>query len=152
MGLVEIAASFAAALLIGVLARGTWRTTLLLLPSLLAVYWFQPLIPLRSFDFWLPTLTLALVILTWLVTSKADVWQAPHNFYILLLIVGVATFVNLSRYFLPASILTATTPPPFIQYLAFVLLLSVVILSLFWLSKRRPSQAISTVIVLLVLI
>ena len=48
-----------AALLVGALARGALRIYFLLALSVLAVYWFQPVIPLRSFDFWLPSLSLA---------------------------------------------------------------------------------------------
>jgi alginate O-acetyltransferase complex protein AlgI len=150
MGLVEIAASVTAALLVGALARGTWRTTLLLLLSVLAVYWFQPVIPLRSFDFWLPSLTLAFVILTWLVTSGTVAWRARQNVYALLLIVGAATFIALSRYFLPGPYLTATAPPPFIHYLFLILLLAVVIILFFWSSRRHESQTITFVIVLLI--
>ncbi|HJS17900.1 MAG TPA: MBOAT family O-acyltransferase [Anaerolineales bacterium] len=152
MGLVEIAASFAAALLVGVLARGAWRTTLLLILSTLAVYWFQPVVPLRSFDFWLPSLTLALVILTWFITSRPDTWRARQNLTALLLIIGVVTLVDLSRYLLPASIFTASAPPQFFQYLVFAILLAIVILSFAWLSRFRLSQTISFVIVLLIVI
>ena len=35
----------------------------------LAVYWLQPLSPVRYLEFWLPSLTLALVGLSWLVTT-----------------------------------------------------------------------------------
>jgi D-alanyl-lipoteichoic acid acyltransferase DltB (MBOAT superfamily) len=149
MGLVQIAASVVAALLVGALARGTLRTNLLLALSVLAVFWFQPAIPLRSFDFWLPSLTLALVILTWLVTVTPGEWRSRQNLHALLLIVGVATVVNLSRYFLPSPILTATTPPPFLQYLGFTFLLAIVILLLLWASRRSPSRTITAVIVLL---
>jgi alginate O-acetyltransferase complex protein AlgI len=152
MGLLEIAVSVAAALLVGALARGIWRTTFLLILSVLAVYWLQPVIPLRSFDFWLPSLTLAFVLLTWLVTSNAGAWRAHQNLYALLLIVGVAAVVELSRYFLPQPFLTATTPPAFFQYLFFTLILAVVILSLFQLSRRRLSQTLTLVIVLLIAI
>jgi len=152
MGLLEIAVSVAAALLVGALARGTWRTILLLILSVLAVYWFQPVIPLRSFDFWLPSLTLAFVILTWLVTSNAGAWRLRQNLYALLLIVGMATVVALSRYFLPKPILTATTPPSFLQYLFLVLILAAFILLLFLFSRRRQSQIITFVIVLLIFV
>jgi alginate O-acetyltransferase complex protein AlgI len=148
MGLVEIAASVAAALLVGALARGTWRTTLLIILSVLAVYWFQPTIPLRFFDFWLPSLTLAFVVLTWLITSQAGAWKARQNLSALLLIAGVATVVELSRYFLPSPFLSAT-PPPFLQYLFLILILAVFLVVLFQFSRRRPSQTISFVIVLL---
>ena len=152
MGLVEIAVSFAAALLVGALARGAWRTMLLLILSTLVVYWFQPVVPLRSFDFWLPSITLALVILTWFITSKPDTWRARQNLTALLLIIGVATLVDLSRYFLPDSIFTASAPPQFFQYLVFAILLAIVILSFVWLSRFRQSQIISLIIVLLIVI
>ena len=152
MGLVEIAASVIAALLVGVLARRAWRTILLLALSVIAVYWFQPAVPLRSFDFWLPSLTLALVILTWFVTSQRGAWRDRQNLNALLLIVGIATFISLSRYFLPDPVLTATAPPPFLTYLIFTLLLAAAILTFSWLSQRRQSQVISTVIFLLIVI
>src|SRR5512133_1858518 len=101
MGPIEIAASFAAATLVGALTHGAWRTYILLALSIFAVYWFQPAIPLRSFDFWLPSLTLAFVILTWLITSKTDAWHERQNRIAFFIIVAIATFVELSRYFLP---------------------------------------------------
>src|SRR5215216_7627300 len=104
MGLLQIAASFAAAILVGVLARGAWRTYLLLALSVFAVYWFQPAIPIRSFDFWLPSLTLVLVLLTWFITVQPVAWHARTNWIALLIIVGVASFVELSRYIFPNSI------------------------------------------------
>ncbi|HEY5984966.1 MAG TPA: hypothetical protein VIV12_01095, partial [Streptosporangiaceae bacterium] len=91
MGLIEIAASIATALLVGVLTRGAWRTYLLLALSVFAVYWLQPAIPLRSFDFWLPSITLALVILTWFITSQPETWRASQNVIALGIIVGIAT-------------------------------------------------------------
>jgi D-alanyl-lipoteichoic acid acyltransferase DltB (MBOAT superfamily) len=151
MGLIEIAASFAAAILVGVLTRGTWRTYLLLALSVLAVFWFQPAIPLRSFDFWFPALTLGFVILTWFITSKADTWRARQNLIALFIIIGIATSTDLSRYFLPKPILTATTPPQFIQYLVLVLILAAIISFFFWLSHRQ-SWTLSFAIILFIAI
>src|SRR5215203_5603140 len=109
MGLIEIGVSVAAALLVGALpkrhrdkvTRGAWRTYLLLGLSVLAVYWFQPAIPLRSFDFWLSNLTLALVILTWFITSQSGAWRERSNIIALSIIVGLVTLVDLSRYIFP---------------------------------------------------
>jgi alginate O-acetyltransferase complex protein AlgI len=151
MGLVEIAASFSAALLVGALTRGAQRTVLLLILSVLAVYWFQPVVPLRSFDFWLPSLTLAFVILTWFITSRSDAWRIRQNLITLFIIFGIATLVVLSRYFLPDPVLTATTPPQFVQYLVFAVVLAIVILSFSWLS-RRQSWILSAAIVLLIVV
>ena len=151
MGLIQVGASILTALLIGVLTRGALRTYLLLASSVLAVYWFQPALPLRSFDFWLPSLSLALTILTWLVVSPLGVWRLRQNLTGLSIILGLVTLIVLSRYLLPDPILTATTPPQFFQYLVFLLLAGLTFSSLGWMS-RRHTWAISGVICLLILL
>src|SRR5215207_5026085 len=103
MGLLQIGVSILAALLVGMLTRtrGAVRTYLLLALSVLAVYWFQTLVPLRSFDFWLPSISLALVILVWFITSHPDAWLARQNVYGLFIILGVVTLIDLTRYVFP---------------------------------------------------
>src|SRR3972149_3212123 len=136
MGLLQIGASGLAALLVGVLARGLrsrrsmWRMYLLLALSILAVYWFQPIVPIRSFDFWLPSLSLALILLTWFITSQSGAWRSRQNLNGLMIIVGLATVIDLSRYILPDPFITATTPPQFSLYVIFVVVFATVILSI----------------------
>src|SRR5574339_643075 len=160
MGLIQIGASILASLLIGALTRvaplmRSARPFLLLAASILAVYWFQPLIPLRSFDFWFPSLTLALVVMTWFVISRSEAgdrdWRSPQNFAALALIAGLPAIVALSRYVLPEPVFTATTPPPLNLFLFFLITLAVLIALSAWLS-RRFRLLISAAIVLLVLI
>jgi alginate O-acetyltransferase complex protein AlgI len=149
MGLPQIAASILTSILVAALTRGITRTYSLLALSLLAIYWFQPAVPLRSFDFWLPSLSLAFVILTWLITSQPGAWKSKQNATGLLIIVGVVTLVDLSRYFLPESILTATVPPNIIQFTTFLAAIVVIIL-LFTFLSRRSAWTLSIVTVLLV--
>ena len=151
MGLLQIGVSVLAALLVGVLTRGTLRTYLLLALSVLAVYWFQPVLPLRSFDFWLPSLSLALVILVWLITSQTDAWRSPQNSYGLLIITGLVIILDLSRYTFLDPVFTATIPPPLIIFLAFVITLAGVILFLARLS-RAYQWVFPLVIILLIAI
>jgi alginate O-acetyltransferase complex protein AlgI len=154
MGLLEIGVSVLAALLVGVLTRTrgtTLRTYLLLALSVLAVYWFQPVLPLRSFDFWLPTLSLALVILVWFLISPTEPWRSRENLYGLLIIIGLITVLDFSRYFLPDPLFTATVPPNFIFFFAFVIVLAVVILFIARLS-RAYQWVLSFVILLLIAI
>jgi len=127
MGLTEIGASILAVLLVGALTRGAWRTYSLLVLSVLAIYWFQPVVPLRLFDFWLPSLSLAFVILTWFITTGAGLWKSRQNLIGLSIIVGLVALIDLSRYILPNPILTGTTPPQFAQFIVFVLITSFVI-------------------------
>lgn len=153
MGLIQIGASILTALLIGALTRGaqSLRNYLLLALSVLAVYWFQPLLPLRSFDFWLPSLSLAFVILTWLLTSQPGAWRTRQNMIGFLIIIGLVTFIDLSRYFLPDPVLTATTPPQFIQYFAFIVVIGTIIFVIVWFSYHSR-WAISITITVLILI
>src|ERR1043165_1129152 len=119
MGFIQIGASILTSLLIGALARVAQaaRVYLLLAFSILAVYWFQSAVPLRSFDFWLPSLTLVLVVLTWLIISqkersaeatpptagslRSSTWRSWQNLTALGMIVGLPGILALTRYFLP---------------------------------------------------
>jgi len=136
MGLIQIGASILTAWLVGALARGTWRTYLLLALSVLAVYWFQPAVPIRSFDFWIPSLSLALVLLIWSITSQSGAWKLSHNLIGLFIIVGLVTLIDLSRYFFSKPFLTTSTPPQFIQYLIFSIVAGVVLLAFTRLSRN----------------
>ena len=153
MGLLQIGASVLAALLVGLLTRtrGAARTYLLLALSVLAVYWFQPLLPLRSFDFWLPSLSLALVILVWFLTSQADAWLARQNVYGLLIILGMVMIIDLTRYIFPDPLFTATLPPRFGIFLIFIVALAIAILLITRLS-RAYTWILSITIILLITI
>ena len=153
MGLLQIGASIVTSLLIGTLTRfaRVARMYLLLAFSILAVYWFQPAVPLRSFDFWLPSLTLALVVLTWFITYQNSEWRSPQNLIALTIIIGLPVIIDLSRYFLADPLFTAAPPPRFTFFLCFVIALAIMITFLSWLS-RRFSWILSSVIILLIVI
>jgi D-alanyl-lipoteichoic acid acyltransferase DltB (MBOAT superfamily) len=171
MGLLQIIASILTALLIGVSTSAASRQTgftrslrlaraqILLAFSVLAVYWFQPAVPLRSFDFWLPSITLALVVFVWLITFQSDPhgevgsgnWPAPQNLAALIIIVGLPALIDLSRYFLPEPLFTASPPPRFGLFIFFISLLAIVLPLIGWLS-RRFLWILSAAIVLLILI
>jgi alginate O-acetyltransferase complex protein AlgI len=161
MGILQIGASILTSLLIGALTRFApnarpARLYLLLAFSILAVYWFQPLVPLRSFDFWLPSFTLVLVVLTWLITSQrnraeSSSARSSENWIALMILVGLPALIDLTRYFLPAPLFTAAPPPRFVLFLSFVIVISLVLLSVHWLA-RRFLWILSALIVLLIVI
>jgi D-alanyl-lipoteichoic acid acyltransferase DltB (MBOAT superfamily) len=154
MGLIQIGASILIALLIGALSRSarTLRVYLLLAFSVLAVYWFQPALPLRSFDFWLPSLSLALTVLTWLIISPAGALRLRENLAGLAIIVGLATVIDLSRYVFPDPVITATTPPQLFQYFAFLLLVGLALSSFGWVSRRQTWTISGTIILLIAIL
>jgi alginate O-acetyltransferase complex protein AlgI len=161
MGFLQIGVSILTSLMIGALTRfaQTARTYLLLAFSILAVYWFQPAVPLRSFDFWLPSITLAIVVFVWFITSQkaasadegSSTWRSPQNLIALTIIVGLSAIIDLSRYFLPEPLFTAAQPPRFSLFLVFIIVLAILIPSLGWLS-RRFIWILSAAIILLIAI
>jgi D-alanyl-lipoteichoic acid acyltransferase DltB (MBOAT superfamily) len=70
MTLTQLLIFGAAALFVGALLKRwpQWRGWLMLVGSLLALYWLQPATPIRHLDFWLPTASLALTVLVWAIT------------------------------------------------------------------------------------
>ena len=45
------------------------RGWIFLVLSVLAIFWLQPAMPIRYLDFWLPVFTLAIAIVSWLLTA-----------------------------------------------------------------------------------
>lgn len=149
MGLIQIGASILTALLIGALTRGTLRTYFLLAASVLAVYWFQPALPLRAFDFWLPSLSLTLTLLTWLITSPRGTWRRRDNLIALAIVLALITLIDLSRYVLPNPVLTATTTPQFFRYFAFLVAAGTGVAFLGWMTQRSPWITGGTILLLI---
>jgi alginate O-acetyltransferase complex protein AlgI len=104
-----------ASILIGFLARGSWRSWILMVASILAIYWLQPATPIHHLDFWLPTACLVLSMLSWIVTRSKDSPSVPTNLMAGLVIVAVILLIGLTRYFGPVCCLTPTRPPTLSQ-------------------------------------
>jgi D-alanyl-lipoteichoic acid acyltransferase DltB (MBOAT superfamily) len=104
---------------------------------------------LRSFDFWLPSLSLALTVLTWWITSPAGAWRSRSSLVGLSLVVGLGTLIELTRYFLPDPVLTATLPPHFLPYLFFLVTVTGTT-SLLVFCARRFAWMFSFAVVLLI--
>lgn len=152
MGLTQIFASILTALLVGVWTRGTSRVLSLLALSILAVFWFQPAVPLRSFDFWIPSLSILLLVLVWFITSNVGAWKSRQNLIGLAVIAGVITLVGLTRYIFPDPVLTTTTPPRLILVVGFIFLTAIAITAFTTLSRRFALTLSFTIIVLLAIL
>ncbi len=152
MGLTQIFASILTALLVGVWMRGTRRILSLLALSILAVFWFQPAVPLRSFDFWIPSLSILLVVLVWFITSSIGAWKSRHNLIGLAIIVSVVTLVGLTRYIFPDPVLTTSTPPRLILVIGFIFLAALAITALTTLSRRLALTVSLAIIFLLAIL
>jgi len=96
------------AVLVNRLKRG--RSLALLTVSALVIYWLQPYQEPVNLVFWFPTLTLALTVMCWLVTSTPEARGWRGNGGAVMLLVGVVLFVDLNRYFQIEYLFVADTP------------------------------------------
>jgi D-alanyl-lipoteichoic acid acyltransferase DltB (MBOAT superfamily) len=120
-----------------------------MIASLVAVYWLQPAVSIRNLDFWLPTLSIALTIFTWSLTSA----KAPKALWVnriaFLAIFTVILLVAALRYMGPVCCLTATRPPQFFQV---VLALCAVAGIAFLIAGSTARRAIAYLMILAIII
>jgi D-alanyl-lipoteichoic acid acyltransferase DltB (MBOAT superfamily) len=123
LDLINILILILASLLLAILGRGRLRIPLLLVSSILVIYWLQPPTPIRHLDFWLPTITLALTIFVWAVTRAPESPSLRDNLPYFFIIGGAVIIIDLFRYLDPVCCLTPTRPPDLLNVL-FVLLVT----------------------------
>jgi D-alanyl-lipoteichoic acid acyltransferase DltB (MBOAT superfamily) len=142
MTLILILISIVVAVLLGLLMQKRWRTQLLLGISALAVYAFQPVLPVRGLDFWLPFATLAFTTLTWIITTPREKRSWQINWPTAAILGGIVLALGLTRYLGTPVHLTASHPPQTLQIIAG---LATVTLVAFLLTHfTTPSKAVLT--------
>jgi alginate O-acetyltransferase complex protein AlgI len=111
MTLAHIAIFAAAALVYGLLLPARWRGWYILIVSVIAVFWLQPLLPIRQLDFWLPTLTVMLTVAAWYLTRPAGTPMRRDDWAALLVIAGTLLLLSLMRDVRAEFRPTASRPP-----------------------------------------
>ncbi|TET96277.1 MAG: MBOAT family protein [Anaerolineales bacterium] len=117
-------------------ASHRWRRWSLLIISLVSVYWLQPAVSLRQFDFWFPTASLGLTVITWMVTRPRDRGVSREDLTAMLFAALLPLLISLSRFLPEGWQLTASRPPS--TYLVVIVGSSLVVLGFAggWLAKR----------------
>ena len=113
MSVLEVLLLAAAALLIGLIPRPHIRTHLLLTASIFVVYWLEPRsIEIYSITFWLPTATIILVALSWVITASSETRTLQKNWPGILAILVTLLAIDLTRYFGQANPIFPDTAIP----------------------------------------
>ena len=123
MGLTQVLIFAGVAFLLRLFGRGVRRGWLLLVVSALAIYWLQPGMPIRYLDFWLPTTTLALVVLSWAVVTPQEMGWWRENLLAVGVLVTIALAVAATRYIGAGNVFLSTRPPQFTQAAIGILIL-----------------------------
>jgi len=89
------------ALLIRLLAKTRGYRDLISLVSIVLIYVLQPEIPVRYLSFWLPTVTIVLIILSWLLVSREEdrnsvaAIRFMHGTGLVILLLGALRYIDL---------------------------------------------------------
>ena len=125
------------ALSLGFLLGNRARKWVLLIGSVLAVFWLQPPIPIRNLDFWLPTATLAITVLTYIITRKPGETFGRENLQTALVLASVVLAIGSTRYFSPLCCLSPTRPPQFPQLLLGIVIFALLLNTIYRLSNKE---------------
>jgi alginate O-acetyltransferase complex protein AlgI len=111
-------------LLFAIIKRG--RAWFLLIASVLVIFWLQPALPIRGFDFWIPTATLIITIFIWLITNDKESRSNRKNIFAFAIIAIILLLLNLTRYFSFAQIFTPSRPPQIEITIAILLIFGII--------------------------
>jgi D-alanyl-lipoteichoic acid acyltransferase DltB (MBOAT superfamily) len=151
MTLALILVSIVVAAMLGLVTRNRWRIPLLLGSCALAVYAFQPVLPVRGLDFWLPTVTLAITSLTWILTTPREQRSWRINWPGAAILGGIVLALGLTRYLGFSVYLTASHPPQTLQIL--VGLAAVTLVAIMLTRYTKPGKAVlASAFVLIILL
>ena len=125
------------ALLLGWITRKWQRVNLLLVASVLVVFWLQPALPLRYLDFFLPVFSIGLTVLAWALTASPESRNDKENRLSTALILGIILLLAATRYLGVDIFLLASRPPAINQIL---LLLGILAAGIFLLARQKNTS------------
>lgn len=154
MTLAQIAIFSIFSLLVGWLLPYRWRFAAIFGASLIAVYWLQLSSPIRSLDFWLPTLSVGLTLFTWAITAPKDSAYHRHNLPILSFVALLILAIGATRYFPALCCLTPSRPPQLSQVLiACLIIVTITLIAYRFIPhNRRIAGATIAIIILLFIV
>jgi alginate O-acetyltransferase complex protein AlgI len=138
MTLVYILILIFIAAILGFGFRRRGRLPGLLVSSALAIYALQPPLPVRALDFWLPTGTLSLTVLGWVLTTPRVQRSWRSNWPAAAILAGIVVILGLTRLLNFSLPLTASRPPQFIPIL--IALASISIIALLFGRFSKPGM------------
>jgi len=149
MTLTLVLVSIFAVVILGVLRGNRWRLPLLLGASALAVFAFQPALAVRGLDFWLPTATLSITVLTWILTTPFELRSWHTNWSALVLLLSIILILGLSRY-VGFSLPFTASPPPQIAWIIIALIVISVMGALIG-RFTKPGKGVLTAAILILI-
>ncbi len=139
MTIVTILILAVAAMLIRLIFRTKGRGLAMFTASIVAIFWLQPAMPIRNLDFWLPTATLVLAVLCWVITAAPEERRWKRIGTTLGVLSGLVLLIGLTRYLSLKGIVTASQPPPTWQVLTALTIVGLCVALLLKIQKTLPA-------------
>lgn len=140
-------------LLIGWLFPVRYHKWIIAIISLVGIYWLQPSTPIRYLDFWLPTVSIFLVIVVWITIKPDSLIFSKRDWISGILIILFIIIISLSRYINLLCCLTPSRPPHINQVAIIVFLfLGCCVLTFLFTKKKRIAWIIIFLLVSLFII
>lgn len=142
MTIQEILVLITASLILGFLFRQTRWVNLLLVASLIFIYWLQPETGLRYLGYWLPTISLAIMVTTWAVTASPEIRNQPGQLVTLGLIAAVLLGLQGLRYIDPTRLLGIVAIPRSLTTLPYLVLIFIFLFTITRFKRPLPSGSL----------
>lgn len=131
------------------LLQGRGREWALYAGSIVAIYWLQPVIVIQWVDFLFPTLTLAIVLLSWLTTRAPEQsWTSEDTISVSLMML-ITLALSFGRYIVPDYRITPSSPPDPITVALWIVATLIVLIA--WRLLPITQKRLSTTVILLIL-
>lgn len=124
------------------------RSLVLMSASVVVIYWLQPTTSPANFTFWLPTLTIFLATLTWLLTSDLASYKRKENWLAGEVLLLVMLAIIATRYFDIFDKLDFFAPRPLVFFVIVIFFLVGLLVLAVTIKQQRLWQG--TLIVLIV--
>lgn len=111
MSLTQIIVFASTSMVLALVKRDKFRTTLMLMVSVLAVFWLQPPLPIRYLSFWLPLATLALTVISWVLVASRPSSVKKEDLQTGVVLILIVLILGLIR-FLPNDLVGSFPRPP----------------------------------------
>jgi alginate O-acetyltransferase complex protein AlgI len=126
------------------------RINLLVILSVLAVFWLQPSLPIRYLSFWLSIATLTLTVISWILVASGTEIIQKEDLQTAVILFIIAFLLGLTRYF-PVDLGNIFPRPPQVMQLLVGLM---VISSIVFLASRfwRPYLLTAMIVLIIALL
>jgi alginate O-acetyltransferase complex protein AlgI len=127
MSIQEILVLIGASLILGVIFRQTRWINPLLVASIIFIYWLQPDTELRYLGYWLPSISLAIMVISWALTASPEIRNQPEHLKTLAIILAAVLALSSLKVIDPERVLGFVSLPRLTTILPYLLALTILL-------------------------